>query len=108
MKVCFYQTVGGAAPVQKYIESLPSKEAAKITAVLADIEKDGLVGAAVHMRPIDGKLWELKIDRHRVFYVVVRGPVLVILHAYWKQTQKAPRNEIEIAKRRMKEVLSAG
>jgi phage-related protein len=40
-----------------------------------------------------------------VFYVLVTGPELVLLHAYRKQSQKAPRGEIEIAMRRMKEVL---
>ncbi len=106
MRLLFYRTSGGASPVQKYIDGLPSSEAAKITATLADIEKGGLVGA-VHVRPIEGKLWEIKIDRHRIFYVLIRASELVLLHAYWKQTRKAPRNEIEIARRRLKEILSA-
>jgi phage-related protein len=42
---------------------------------------------------------------HRVFYVVVNGPMIVLLHSYKKQSQKAPTREIKIAERRMKEVL---
>ena len=42
---------------------------------------------------------------HRAFYVVVAGPLMVLLHAYKKQGQKAPVREIEIATDRMMEVL---
>ena len=43
--------------------------------------------------------------RHRVFYVVIVGPTMVLLHAYKKQGQKAPRGEIQVAQARMKEVF---
>jgi phage-related protein len=42
---------------------------------------------------------------HRIFYVTVTGPMIVLLHAYKKKSQKAPVQEIETAVRRMKEVL---
>ncbi|MBN2362355.1 MAG: type II toxin-antitoxin system RelE/ParE family toxin [Deltaproteobacteria bacterium] len=45
------------------------------------------------------------IGRQRVFYVVVVGPVAVLLHAYNKQSQRAPGREIETAERRMSDVL---
>ena len=54
---------------------------------------------------IEGKLWELKITRHRIFYVLIVGPVMVLLHAYKKQGQKAPPRELEVARKRMKGVL---
>jgi phage-related protein len=47
------------------------------------------------------------VSAARVFYVVVTGPEVVLLHAYKKQGQKAPRKEIETAERRMEEVLVA-
>jgi phage-related protein len=53
-------------------------------------------------------LWEFYIEAgasHRIFYVVVNGPMIVLLHSYKKQNQKAPTREIKIAERRMKEVL---
>jgi len=54
-------------------------------------------------------LWEVRIETrragYRFFYVLITGPVMVVLHAYKKQGRKAPRHEIGLAKRRMKEVL---
>lgn len=105
MKITLFVTAAGASPVRRYLDGLSSGEAARITAALIDIEEHGLVGSVVHLRPIAGKLWELKVDRHRVFYVVVRGPQMVLLHAYSKQTRKAPRREIDLAVLRMREVL---
>ena len=57
------------------------------------------------MRQIQGKLWELKFSMDRVFYCVITGPDLVLLHAYKKQGQRAPPDEIKLAKKRMKEVF---
>jgi phage-related protein len=36
---------------------------------------------------------------------VVVGPMMVLLHSYKKEKNKAPIGEIKIAERRMKEVL---
>src|SRR3954469_21215729 len=69
-----------------------------------DIEEHDLEGTTV-TRHIDGKLWELKITRHRIFYVIIVGPVMVLLHAYKKQGQKAPSRELDVGRKRMKEVL---
>lgn len=60
----------------------------------------------VEFRQIDGKLWEIKIGSHRVFYVVIDREEMVLLHAYKKQGQKLPVKERDIATRRMKELLS--
>jgi phage-related protein len=54
---------------------------------------------------LDAELWEIKLSRHRVFYVLVQGPIMVLLHAYKKQSQKAPFRELEVARKRMREVL---
>ncbi len=106
--VRFYTTPAGANPVRVYLEDLPDAELALITDALDDLRGHGLKAPGVVLRHIDGKLWELKVSRHRVFYVVIEGPELVLLHAYKKQGQKAPVHELETARRRMKEVLGHG
>lgn len=107
MKILFYQTHSGNAPVERYLESLDDHEAAPIYAALRDIELQGLEGAAVQLRVIQGKLWELKVGQHRVFYVLVTGPDMVLLHACKKQGRKARKEELDLARARMKEVLDA-
>ena len=71
---------------------------------MQDVRDHGLAAPLVSMRQIRGKLWELRISRTRIFYVVVVGDTMVLLHAYKKQGQKVPPREIETAWRRMVEV----
>jgi phage-related protein len=76
--------------------------------VLDAIRECGLSAPGVRFRPIKGKLWEFRVEAgasYRIFYVIVTGPIMVLLHSYKKKSQKAPERELRIAERRMKEVL---
>ena len=41
----------------------------------------------------------------RSMYCTVKGREVVILHSFIKKTQKTPKKELDLAKKRMKEVL---
>jgi phage-related protein len=105
LAVVYYRSAAGNEPVREYLSDLADEELALIESALDDLRANGVDAANVTMRHIDGKLWELKLSAHRIFYVVIDGPTLVLLHAYRKQGQKAPRRELEVATKRMKEVL---
>jgi len=92
--------------VLDYINSLAKPERARVLEALDQIERRGLAAIRVQFRQIEGKLWEIKIGSHRVFYVMIDGEEMVLLHAYKKQQQKLPIKERDIALRRMKELLS--
>jgi phage-related protein len=70
----------------------------------------GFDSPRVEFRQIEGKLWEIKIKLssggHRIFYLSLGKKKMTLLHAYKKQSQKAPSKEIEIAKTRMQEVMN--
>lgn len=89
-----------------YIQNLAKPERARFLEALDQVERRGLDAVRVEFRQIDGKLWEIKIGSHRVFYVVIDRDEMVLLHVYKKQRQKLPIKEREIAIRRMKELLS--
>ena len=76
---------------------------------LNGVQESGTDAIGVEFRQIGGKLWELKIQvhghKHRIFYVVLTGNVMVLLHAFLKKTPKTPQKEIEVAKERMKTVI---
>jgi hypothetical protein len=79
MVVTFYETARGDRPVEEYLDELLVKEAAKVLDVLAATEVRGL--DATVTRHIRGKLWEIKVSASRIFYVLVTGPEVVLLHA---------------------------
>lgn len=62
-----------------------------------------------HTRAMGGGLFELRIKAAkgiaRVFYCTVVDRRIVVLHQFVKKSDKTPHKELEIARRRMKEVL---
>src|SRR6266849_2454226 len=103
MRILFYKTT--KVPVHEFIKELDVRDRAKVLACLKSIEDLGFESPRVQFRQIKGKLWEIKIKAassgYRIFYVAVQQSSLVLLHAYKKQSQKAPTKEIAIAEKRM-------
>ena len=109
LSINYWRNPSGKAPVEKYIDSIDNKEErAEMLSLLKGIQENGTDAIGVEFRQIEGKLWEIKIrthgKQHRIFYVMLKGNEMVLLHAYLKKTQKAPTKEIEVAKQRMKTV----
>jgi phage-related protein len=105
VRVRRYVTPAGADPVAKYLDDLASREAARVVAAAQAIEEHGLDESGVTTRQMRGRLWELKVGAQRVFFVLVSGPTMVLLHGYTKGSQRAPKHEIETALTRMKDAL---
>lgn len=106
MKIVFYQST--RVPVQDFIQHLPVQDRAKVLACLKSIEDMEFESPRVQCRQIKGKLWEIKIRAtvgYRIFYVLLQKKVCVLLHAYQKQSQKAPTKELAVAEKRMLEVI---
>jgi phage-related protein len=62
-----------------------------------------------HTRAMGEGLFELRVKGRegiaRVFYCTVVQRRIVILHVFIKKSQKTPKRELEVAKRRLQEVL---
>jgi phage-related protein len=99
--VDFYCDARDRSPVLDFINALPKREQAKLLRALGLLQEFGSLLGMPHARPIEGKLWELRGGAERVFYFAYTGRRFVLLHAYRKGTQAAPRQEIETALRRM-------
>jgi phage-related protein len=58
-----------------------------------------------------GKLWEIKYSapggKYRIAYVMMGADRMVWLHMFKKTTKKTPKNDLELALRRMEEVLKS-
>ena len=108
--VFFTKGQGGRCPVKDFLNKLQTKDRAKVLACLKSVEDLGLDSPRVQFRQIRDRLWEIKIKStsggFRIFYVCLKKDVMVLLHGYQKQSQKAPKKEIDTALRRMTEVLS--
>jgi len=113
MEVLFYQTAHGRAPVKTELDALPKKAQAHAYELLDGIETYGLNAPRVIFRQIRGKLWEIKIKLpgvgdYRIFYCMIQKDTMLLLNAFSKKTQKAPKQHIEVALKRMADAMERG
>lgn len=109
MKVQFHQSRSGRSYFEDFLDDLHRVDRAAILAVFEDIGLHGFNAIGCQFRQIEGKLWEIKIRTAgggwRFFYVTLAPDEIYVLHSYKKQGQKAPKHELEVARKRLKEVL---
>ncbi len=109
MHIEFHQAKSGRSYFESFLDDLPIQDSAAILAVFEDIKTHGFNALGCQFRQIDGKLWEIKIRTSgggwRFFYVTLAPDLIYVLHSYKKQGQKAPKHELDVARKRLKEVL---
>jgi phage-related protein len=91
------------------IRSLPADMHARFLRISLLIEQAGLETIREpQVKHLEGKIWEMRMTGRdgiaRALYVTAVGRRVVVLRAFVKKTQKTPKSEIEIAKRRAKEI----
>jgi phage-related protein len=109
MNVFYYRTSSGREPVREYIESLPMEDQIAVGGDIRLIIEYGIFNAPVITRKLQGKLWEIKTgtrNQQRIFYCLFSEDGIVFLHACKKQREGAQRGDVELAYKRMKEVLA--
>ena len=109
MKITFYVSSSGRSYFERFLDEIPRQDKSQILAVFEDIKNYGLNALGCQFRPIEGKLWEIKIRTSgggwRFFYVMLSSDHMHVLHSYRKQTEKAPKHELNVARKRLKEIL---
>ena len=84
---------------------------ARLLRLLETVENVGLEALrAPHVRHLEGKLWELRVravgGSARGIYVTATGRRVVVLHVFAKKSRKTPLHALEIARVRMKQVMT--
>ena len=110
-QVVFYRDARGLAPVERLIERLPAKLQARVLRSIDLLSEHGIgLTAPLAEKVTGGRFWELRIqqagDIVRMFYFAAAGRRMVRLHGFVKKSQRAPRREIETARRRYEEYRS--
>lgn len=107
--VVFYRSLLGSEPVRDWLRGLPSEDRRKIGVDLATVQVGWPIGMPL-CRSFGGGLWEVRssLPSHRISRVLfcVHDGQIFILHGFIKKTQKTPQDEIELAQKRMKEIMT--
>jgi phage-related protein len=104
-----YQDARGRRPVNEFLDALPPRDRARVVRTIELLKTYGTELGMPYARHLTGKLWELRVpsggQAYRVLYFAYAEHRFVLLHAFSKKTQKTPRREIDVALRRMAELL---
>jgi phage-related protein len=105
-RVTFYSSA-----FQNEILQLPAGFVARFLRYAERMEIFGPDLGMPHTRAMGNGLFELRLKAAegiaRVFYCTLIGQRIVMLHQFVKKSEKTPRKELEIARRRMKETKDA-
>jgi phage-related protein len=106
----FYRSKAGAEPVLDWLKSLPATERKEIGRDLMRVQWRWPVGMPI-CRPMGSSLWEVRSNLPgnriaRVLFCVHRHEVIA-LHGFIKKTQNTAPADLDLAKKRMKEVTKS-
>ena len=103
----FYRNENGTEPVRDWLQELKREDRKKIGTDIATVEYGWPVGMPT-CRPMGKGLFEVRtaLDGNRIARVLfcLTGDQIVLLHGFIKKSQKTPAADLELAKKRKKEV----
>lgn len=107
-----YEDKNGESEIKEYMKELASKkhrskdDKIKFEKVIGYIDllaESGLKLKEPYIKKLNKNIWELRPLRDRIFFASWQHNKFVLLSVFIKQTQKTPKNEIEKAKRFLKD-----
>ena len=108
LPVRFYRTTAGAEPVREWLQALPGTDRQRIGIDLYRVQSDWPIGMPL-CRSLGGGLWEVRshLARNRIARILffVYGGSLGVVHGFIKKTQATPPEDLDLAGKRMKEML---
>lgn len=91
------------------LDAMPADIRANFERIVQLVQAVGL--ERVHepyIKHVDGRIWEMRLRGRdgiaRALYVTAGEQQVVVLRVFTKKSQKTPRREIELARRRAREV----
>jgi phage-related protein len=106
--VHFYKSQAGREPVLEWLRNLNKQDRRAIGLDLMRVQFGWPIGMPL-VRSLKDGLWEVRsaLPSQRIARLILcfHTGRLVVLHGFIKKTRKTPPGDIEIAKRRMKEVV---
>lgn len=105
--VRFYRTTAGREPVLDWLRELVKADRQVIGVNLMRVQFGWPIGMPL-VRSLGDGLWEvrsdLRSDRIARLLFCFHDGLLVVLHGFIKKTQKTPPSNLELARRRMREI----
>lgn len=103
----FYVSAGGRRQVRDWLLDLSEDDRCIIGKDIQKVEFGWPIGMP-YCRPLGGGLWETRSDLPagriaRIIFTIMEGE-MALLHGFIKKTGKTPAQELEVARKRLKEI----
>jgi phage-related protein len=106
--VRFYRSAAGAEPVRDWLRSLTKQDRLAIGKDLATVQVGWPMGMPL-CRALGAGLWEVRsvLPSKRIARLLffAADDQLGIVHGFVKKTQKAPADDLALARKRMREMM---
>jgi phage-related protein len=102
----FQQQASDSEPVRDWLKSLPLEDRKAIGEDIKAAQYGWPLGLPL-IDHLDGDIWEIRTKlTNRIARVlfVVEGSTMVLLHGFIKKDQKTPKQELNLAKERLKKL----
>lgn len=94
--------------VEESILEMPPKIQARMLKLLELVEKHGANLGSPHTEPMGDGLFEIRAKAQegigRSLYCYMKGQHIMVLHAFIKKSNKTPKSDLELARKRKLEV----
>jgi len=106
----YYKMASGRVPVREFIDEQAVEVQEKIFSDLVRLVQFNVKLGSPYVEKVEGRdFWELRTrvrgNIYRTFYFAHTGKKFILLHAYQKKSQKAPKKELDVAEERMSDYL---
>ncbi len=106
----YYKTASGRVPVKEFVDEQAVEVREKIFSDLARLVRFNVRLGHPYVEKVEGRGFrelrtKVRGDIYRTFYFAHTGKKFVLLHAYQKKSQKAPRKELGVVEERMSDYL---
>jgi phage-related protein len=104
LSVAFFQTTTGREPVREWLKALPREERRIIGEDIKTVQFGWPLGMPL-VRKIDKDLWEVRSrlpDRIARVIFTTGESRMVLLHGFFKHSQKTPKEDLALAKSRLR------
>jgi len=105
LKAKFFRIGTGNEPVREWLKSLPKEERKLIGEDIKTVQYSWPIGMPL-ARKLTGEIWEVRSNLRdkisRVLFTILDNQI-ILLHGFMKKTQKTPKEDLNLAIRRMRQ-----
>lgn len=106
LNVAFYRSMSGTEPVLEWIRTLETQERKIVGEELRTVQLGWPLGMPL-VRKMESGLWEVRVTLPnriaRILFTASRDE-MILLHAFIKKSHQTPREELDVARKRMKDL----